>query len=105
MIREAAVEHADKSLLHQRAHFAYTDHVAAGGTSQIAGAMSCLEHLSDGGLKIGSFMRHLGRMAQQHGYRSNRAQGVGGSLPGNIGRRAVDRLIKIYFSANGRRGS
>ena len=58
----------------------------------------------DGGLDALGFGVKLGGVAQQHGRRTDGADGIGNSLARDVRRGAVDRLVEIDLAADAGRG-
>src|SRR5262245_39122208 len=99
MVRGAAVQHANKRLLHQAAHLLRSNAMGPPWPDQVTGAMPGFQHLAYGFLQVISFMGHLGGVAQEHGHGGDSAQRVGNPFPGNVRSRTVYRFIKIDLAA------
>ena len=63
-------------------------------TTQVGGPHTIVQRLSHCTLDRPRFSLELERMAQQHGHREQGGVGICNAASGNVGRRAVDRLVQ-----------
>ncbi len=69
---------------------------------QIGGAITLLQNLAYRQFDRLCILLQIGRVAQHHGRGQDSAQRIGDPFAGDVGSRAVHRLVEVDRAANGR---
>jgi hypothetical protein len=93
VIRSAALEPLDERVLDGQAHGPRADG-AAPCAREIDRAQAIRQHAVHRGHHVGGLPAEARGMAEQHGDAQDRADGIGGIAPSQVGRRAVYRLVE-----------